>query len=221
MGYKRNRHNLPTKSLKNSYTPGWIKMNENRKLIIYLGTFGITCEPLLVLKVAKIFHEAGLNEVCFVLAGTGEQEKAIHQEAAGLPNVVLPGWVNDREIKWLLEDGHLGLSCYVDGAPQSIPNKFFEYLSAGIPVVSSLKGEISNMIKKYRLGLNYRAGDRNSLFYCIKKVLDRPNLREVMSRNALKFFRDFGDADRIYENYAQHIERLVHARKCNLKSKPY
>lgn len=213
IGYKHNRDNSLREISKNTYTPGWIKGNEKRKLIIFLGTFGVTCELLLVLKVAKIFYEAGLNEPCFVLAGTGEQDKAIHRGAAELPNVVLPGWITTREIRWLLEKGYIGLLCYVEGAPQSIPNKFFEYLSAGVPVVSSLKGEIANMIKKHRVGLNYRAGDRNSLFYCIKKVLDKPNLREEMSRDALKFFRDFGDADRIYEDYAQHIERLVEERR--------
>jgi glycosyltransferase involved in cell wall biosynthesis len=212
LGYKARKQGSAAFGNDNNETSAWLKGRENQKLLIFIGSFGISYELKLVLQAARKMQAAGRTDVCFVIAGTGEQAEAINREVAGLSNVVLPGWIGAEEIGMLLAKGYIGLAPYCS-TENTLPNKPFEYLSAGLPLISSLEGDMADMIGKYRLGLNYQAGDLAGLCSCIEKLLDNPDLREDMSSNGLKFFREYGDADKIYTDYAVHIERLVKARQ--------
>lgn len=68
---------------------------------------------------------------------------------------------------------------------------------------------MANLIETHRIGLNYGPGDLTGLCLCIEKILDNPDLRDEMSSNALRFFKEYGDADKIYGDYVEHVEGLV------------
>lgn len=189
----------------------WLKGHETKKLILFIGTFGFSYELSLVVEAARRLNSSGREDVCFILAGTGEQEEIIRRQSAALPNVLIPGWIEAEEIRELLHSGYLGLLPYVESAPQSLPNKPFEYLSAGLPLVSSLEGEMAELINNHGLGLSYQAGDLDGLCRALETLLDNPSLRDRMSANALAFFKEYGNADKIYEEYAEHIENLAMA----------
>jgi len=161
------------------------------------------------LEAAQSFSQLGRTDICFVLAGTGEKFDLIGEKASGLKNLVLPGWIGQKEIGALLMRGYAGLLSYIKDAPQGLPNKPFEYLSAGLPLISSLEGEMAELIDRHKIGLNYLPGDLEGLCHCMERLLDNPDLRKEMSQNALRFFEEHGDSDKIYDEYAGHIERLV------------
>ena len=91
----------------------------------------------------------------------------------------------------------------------ALPNKVFEYLSADLPLISSLQGEIADLIEKNEIGFNYLPGDANGLYQCIEKLATDVSLRHRMSQSARKIFYTYGDADRTYDEYADYIEKLV------------
>jgi glycosyltransferase involved in cell wall biosynthesis len=196
-----------------SNPPAWLKGHATRMLILFLGTFGLSYDLSLILAAAGRLQAAGREDVHFILAGTGEQEDLVHRESAGLANVSLPGWIDGEEITALLQLGYLGLMTYSPTAPQSLPYKPFEYLSAGLPLVSSLGGEMAEIINHFGLGLNYPAGELDGLCRSIETLLDNSSLRDKMSVNALAFFKEYGDADKIYTEYAKHLENLAIAGK--------
>jgi hypothetical protein len=72
-----------------------------------------------------------------------------------------------------------------------------------------LEGEIADLIQRHRIGVNYKAGDSGELYQCIKKLSGDTNLRNDISQAASLFFKETGDADKIYDEYANHIEKLV------------
>jgi glycosyltransferase involved in cell wall biosynthesis len=221
LGYKARQQGSAVCGNGNIETSDWLKGRENQKLLIFIGSFGVSYELKLLLQAARKIQAAGRTDFCLIIAGTGEQAEAINREAAGLSNVVLPGWIGAEEIGMLLAKGYIGLAPYCV-LENTFPNKIFEYLSAGLPLISSLEGEMADLIEKYRLGLNYQAGDLSGLSRCIEKLLDNPDLREDMSSNGLKFFREYGDADKIYADYADHIVSLAEVRQHNnSNSKPY
>ncbi len=190
-----------------SAVPRWLSGTGNRKLAVYVGTFGHSYELDLVVEAARFLETKHRGKTCFVLAGTGFQETALRVKVRGLRNVVLPGWIGAKDIRDLLRRAWVGLlPCRsVVGA---LPNKMFEYLSAGLPVVSSVEGEMAEAIDRNSLGINYGAGDLNGLCAALERLLQNPEERERMARNALDFYNRFGNADRIYAEYADHIERV-------------
>lgn len=189
--------------------PDWLKEREDQKVFVFIGTFGVSYELELILEAAKRFSRSGKTDICFVLAGTGEKFDLISLKAAGLQNVVLPGWIGEKEINVLLKIGYAGLLSYIKDAPQGLPNKPFEYLSAGLPLINSLEGEMADLIDQHGFGLNYLPGDLEGLCACIERFVSDSYLHNEMSRNASQFFNKYGDADKIYDEYVTHIEKII------------
>jgi len=191
-----------------SVIPPWLKDQEDQKLFIFIGTFGVSYELELVMEAARRFNESGRTDICFVLAGAGEKFDMIRKKAVELKNVILPGWIGEKEIDALLKMAYAGLvPCR--SVENAMPNKPFEYLSAGLPLINSLEGEIAGLIDSHRFGLNYLPGDLDGLCQCIERLASDHSLHDEMSRNALDFFTKYGDADKIYDGYAGHIELVA------------
>ena len=214
LGYKKNDSGDLAGTHQNSSSfPNWLKGREDQKVFVFIGTFGVSYELELILQAAKRFEKSGRTDICFVLAGTGEKFDIIRKMASGLHNVVLPGWIGETEIQTLLKMGYAGLvSC--KSVNNAMPNKPFEYLSTGLPLISSLEGEMAELIDEHGFGLNYLPSDLEGLCRCIDRLTADTKLHNEMSSNALDFFERYGDADKIYAEYVKHIERLVERKRC-------
>jgi glycosyltransferase involved in cell wall biosynthesis len=183
-----------------------------KKIFLFVGTFGNSYELRLIVDAAKLFYKERKKEILFFLAGAGEQYERLRSEIDNLDNVLLSGWISAEDIRNLLTISWVGMvPCR--SVRNAAPNKVFEYLSAGLPLISSLEGEMAELINRYRIGLNYQPGDLEGLYECIEILRKDSELRNKMSLNASQFFSEFGDADKIYVEYAEHIERLVKKRR--------
>jgi glycosyltransferase involved in cell wall biosynthesis len=132
--------------------------------------------------------------------------------AAGLDNVVFTGWLDETALRTLMSLSTIGLCAYADDAPQSLPNKPFEYMSAGLPQISSLRGDLESLLTRHEIGLQYQAGDAASLQPQVLRLVDSPDLRRAMASRATALFRDEFDATRIYPRFAAHLEQAAEAR---------
>ncbi|MFB0562301.1 MAG: glycosyltransferase family 4 protein [Candidatus Lokiarchaeia archaeon] len=182
---------------------------KNRFVITFVGTFVRNNNPSILIDCAENLID---SDICFILAGNGELFNEIQNRATALPNVFLPGWLNHSEIDILLKHSHIGIcpSPYIRNA---FPNKMFSYLSAGLPVISSFQGELKEIIEKYQIGLYCPPNDVDVLVNCIKKLYNDEVLYKKMAENARRVFNEKFDADKIYEEYAGHIERIAHNYK--------
>lgn len=177
-----------------------------RPIAWFVGTFGRTYDLAPVVETARRFAGQGRSDVQFVLSGSGEKEPAIREQAEGLSNVVLTGWVDAPQIAYLMRVARVGLAAYAAGAPQGLPNKFFEYLSAGLPILSSLEGEAAELLATHGCGVSYRAGDATDLASKLTKLLDDPHaLREMASRGKALFDQAYS-ADVVYPQFVRYLE---------------
>lgn len=58
----------------------------------------------------------------------------------------------------------------------SLPNKVFEYLSVGVPIVAANNAEVSRIIDEYKCGRLYPAGDARALAAAVDNLLEGTNL---------------------------------------------
>ena len=65
----------------------------------------------------------------------------------------------------------VGVVPMADDSWVGLPNKFFDYAKAGLPIVSSLGGETASLLGKYGCGATSRAGDATSLADAIGAAL--------------------------------------------------
>lgn len=179
----------------------------NRFVVTFIGTFAHYHNPSILLDCAVKLLD---KNICFVLAGDGELFKQIKNKASSMPNIVLPGWLNQDEISILLQHSHVGVCPARQHQKTDLfPNKAFAYLSAGLPVISAFQGDLKEIIEKYQIGFYYPPGNVDVLINYIKKLYESPDLYKTISENARKVFDERFDADKIYLEYAEHIEKVA------------
>ncbi len=180
----------------------------DKPIICFVGTFGRSYDLSTVLKAAR--HLPDSLGAQFVLCGEGDQADAWTAQAEGLDRIFFPGWVDQDEIRWLLNKAQLGLASYAPGVKQGLPNKFFEYMSFGLPIVSSLRGEAAAEIETHQIGWSYTAGDAADLARVLKQVLRNSSDREQASQAARARFQSTYSQSVVYQRYVALIEGLAY-----------
>lgn len=180
-------------------------INFDRPIVWFVGSFvkSIDLEP--IIKVASAM-QATHADVQFVFSGQGEDEAHYKDLARNLPNILWTGWLSQDEIAFMGSKALVGLAAYRIGAMQSLPNKFFEYMSFGLPILSSLKGEAQQLLREQKTGLTYQAGNAEDCLMRLKEILDNPFLQKMFSKNAEALFDAHYNAEAVYDHYANCLE---------------
>ena len=89
----------------------------------------------------------------------------IAAESLGMDLAIAGGdnYLGRAELEAFLAGCDVGVVPMADDSWVGLPNKFFDYAKAGLPIVSSLGGESAALLGKYKCGATYRAGDASSL----------------------------------------------------------
>lgn len=144
-----------------------IGASANQFNICFFGTFAAreAVDLATVIAAARIL-QLRAPQVRFVLCGAGPSSQRIRSLANGLGNVVLPGWMDVPRIWTLMRVSQLGLLPYLSSRDfaMSIPNKAVEYLSGGLPILTSLKdGYLHGVLQAAGCGRFYTGGNAGSL----------------------------------------------------------
>ena len=177
-------------------------------VVAFVGVFGASYDLKTVVEAARLMAQRE-SKSQFVLAGDGGQGARLRERARGLPNVVFTGWLGQESVRALLALSSLGLACYAAPAPQSLPNKPYEYMAAGLPIVSSLRGELGELIEAEKIGLHYVAGDAHSLVSAINTLRVNPKLRQAMGARARRLFDELYSVPVVYGALREHLESLA------------
>jgi glycosyltransferase involved in cell wall biosynthesis len=181
-----------------------LDLRSDAPMAVFFGTMANQFELDLVVDAA-----AQRPDVEFVLCGDGEALPPLRRRADPLANVRLPGWVGQPEIAALLERADLGLAPYAPNARMSLPNKPFEYMSGGLPVVSSLRGELEALLDEHDLGVTYRAGSLSSLLDAVSRVVDRPEYRRTAGARARRIYEERYRGEDVYRGFSLHLEKVA------------
>ena len=182
---------------------------------VFVGSFGRTYDLDCVLETARALKER--SPLRFLLIGDGEQYERVRTEAEGLENVHCTGWLSEAAVAWCLSRCDVGLAPYIAHAPQTMPNKPFEYMAARLPVISSLTGELEQLLAATRTGLSFPAGDANMLALCLEELTrSGPECRSMGARARELFAKQF-DAESIDFAFAGYLEHLAEAKTADRK----
>lgn len=210
LGYKKNEQifNKPdeVKKVLSSY-----KIDEHKIIIWFVGTFGQTYDLATVIKVAKELEDN--SNVQFVFSGDGENSRKWKAQAEGSSNIVFTGWIGKSELEIISSVATIGLMAYRKGAPQGLPNKIFEYMSLGIPVISSLESETKSLLSLNNAGMSYDANSDSELKEKIESYLDSPDLIIEHGNNGQFLFENKFSSNVVYEKLSLYLLSLVSKEK--------
>ncbi|MDF2456710.1 MAG: a-glycosyltransferase-related protein glycosyltransferase family 4 protein [Cytophagaceae bacterium] len=163
-----------------------IQFPKDKKILIYQGT-GINIhrgteeltEAMQYLDESYILYFIGSGDVIDVLK---KKVKEFQLE----DKVVFTGKVPFQELQQYTRHAHLGFTLdkpISDNYIYSLPNKLFDYVHAGVPVIAARLQEVEKMILKYNIGTFVPSHDPKAIAHTIQLAFDTPGQLEEWKSN--------------------------------------
>ena len=184
--------------------------DKERFIACFFGNFGRQFELETVITAAHRIR-ADAHNILFVLCGSGDSWEQYKRQAEGSDNIIFPGRVNACDIQTLMKMSFVGLAPYRSnrGFVTNLPNKPIEYMSVGLPVVSSLQGTLKELLEMNNCGVTYDNGDAEGLKRVLIDLRDNQQLLKSLSSNAYKLYSDNYTTEKVYGNLCAYLEHLA------------
>ncbi len=180
------------------------EITEKDFIVLFLGFFGKQQAFDSVFEAARaLIH---FEDIKFVLCGEGEYLETYRENSP--PNCIFPGYVDKEKLRTLLANSKIGLLPVRDypGFRMNTPNKFAEYLSAGLPILVSVSGTMENYLNSYQCGFKYQ--DANHLKELIEHLYSYPEEYCTASDNARRLYNEKFNSDTEYQKMIDYIIQI-------------
>jgi glycosyltransferase involved in cell wall biosynthesis len=168
------------------------EINSNELIFIYSGTHGIANGLDSVLNAVSILNEKDRGGYKIILIGSGrEKQRLINRANVELLNnrIVFMEPISKEKLVGLLKACDVGLQILAD-VPAfyfgTSPNKFFDYLAIGLPVLTNYPGWVAELIENNHCGVSCEPSDAHKFADIIEYLLDNRVLLKNMGTNAGK-----------------------------------
>jgi glycosyltransferase involved in cell wall biosynthesis len=188
-----------------------MNLGEKTFKIVYFGTIGLANGLKYILRAAELLKENEHFE--FVLVGEGSKDSEIQRyvKEKGLRNVVLFPRVPANQI------GEVVNLCNVTIVPllnipvlyMSSPNKLFDSLSAGKPVIVNSAGWTKDLVEAAKCGYYVDPENPCDLIDKLWHLNSRPDLLIEMGRNARVIAEEKYDKSILTEQFAEIIDQVI------------
>jgi glycosyltransferase involved in cell wall biosynthesis len=164
-------------------------------LVLYAGAHGLSNDLGVALAAAGLLRgEPGLT---FVLVGDGKEKPALVEEAAalGLDNVRFLPPVEKRAMRDALAAANACLAILkpIAAYGTTYPNKVFDYMAAGRPVLLAIDGVIRQVVERADAGVFVPPGDPGALAQAVRLLRADPARAEAMGANGRRYVAEHFD----------------------------
>jgi glycosyltransferase involved in cell wall biosynthesis len=108
-----------------------------------------------------------------------------------------------------MEASHAGIAPYKSDAAMSMPNKIFEYMAGGLPLVSSIQGELVQILKDRDCGLSYHSDSVDELCRAIRTLKNDEAHRVRMGQNARRLLEDEFSTEKVFQKISAHLQAVA------------
>lgn len=184
-------------------------------LIVFLGSFrpwhGVTD----FVRAAGVLLDQG-RDIRFLLIGDGPQREAAQQLAAKWADrFTFTGAVPYEQVAGLLSSATIGVAPFNTEPHPALraagffwsPLKVYEYMAAGLPVVTANIPPLNQVIRDGSEGALFTEGDISSLAGAIVRLLDQPAAAQAMGLQA----RERVVAHYSWVQHCAELEQIMHA----------
>ena len=176
------------------------KLNKNDFYAIYTGNLGKINNSFWVVNAARKLKEENNEDIKIVLVGDGQLKEEIITviEKEKLNNLIHFDLMPKEELVPFIQQATVSL-VPLKTTPvldTSSPNKFFESLAAGVPIIQTTKGWIKDYLDNNNVGFTLDGDNSDSLADLLIELKNNPDKVHVMKEKAKECAkRDF---DQVY-----------------------
>lgn len=164
-------------------------------MAIFTGTHGLANGLNAVLDAAAELKKRQRTDIKLVLVGDGMQKKGLLERATELKldNVIFHDPVNKAKLAGLMASADIGLQILAN-VPAfyygTSPNKFFDYISAGLPVLNNYPGWLAELITKEQCGFAVPPENPQAFADALEQAANQRERLIEMGRNGQQVARE-------------------------------
>lgn len=133
-------------------------LNQNNFIAVFTGAHGMANGLDAVLEAAKLLKEKNNKKIKFLFVGDGKLKPDLIKRAKqqNLDNCIFSDPIPKSELRAVLRSADVGLMI-LKNIPAfyfgTSPNKFFDYLSSELPVLTNYPGWVADLVQEYQCGV--------------------------------------------------------------------
>lgn len=182
-------------------------------VVLYFGTVGYANGLDLILDAARELERRRVRNVVWLILGDGRERKRLEGRARseGLRSVRFVGPVPKSEVPGVVAaaDACLVLFRNLPILQTTSPNKFFDSIAAGRPVITNVPGWLQQLVTTHRAGVFVEPEDAAGLADYVLLLRNRPALRRELGANGRRLAETQFSRGKLANNVLQIIERAA------------
>jgi len=188
---------------------------------VYAGTHGLINGLDAVLDAIRELKKRNVTGIHFNFIGEGAKKPSLikQAESEGLSGYV--SWIDPmtkNDLARILPQMDVGLLVFQNNTAiydGTSPNKFFDYISSGLPVLNNYPGWLAKYIQERNCGVVVPPEDPMAFADAIMDLLKRRHALKTMGENARKLAEDVFSRDKLAAQFVQVMEDVV--KECSHK----
>jgi len=198
-------------------------VDKSHLIAVFTGTHGIANKLDAVLDAAYELKSRGRDDIQFILAGQGKLKPALMQRARelDLDNVLFHDPINKTRLSGLMVSADIGLQVLAN-VPAfyygTSPNKFFDYIASGLPVLNNYPGWLADMIKAEDCGYVVEPDDPKAFSDALEQAADDRKGLEMKGKNGRELAIRSFDRKILADQFVDWLEGAARERRVASKS---
>jgi len=188
-------------------------MDENSLMAVFTGAHGQANGLEAVLKAAAVLKQRGRgDDINLVFIGDGKLKPVLVENARkqGLDSCIFLDPVPKKKLVGYMRGADLGLMILANVSAfyfGTSPNKFFDYLATGLPVLNNYPGWLTGMIKEHECGFAVEPDNPEALADALEAAATNREELKIMGKNAGKLGRAQFDREKLAKQFVSWLEQ--------------
>lgn len=183
---------------------------ESDLMAVFAGTHGVANGLDAVLDAAIELKRRERTDIKILLIGDGKLKPALQARAQdeGLTNVVFHDPVKKADLAGLMRAADLGMQVLAN-VPAfyygTSPNKFFDYIAAGLPVLNNYPGWLAEMIEREQCGYVVPPADAVAFAKALQQAADDREALPAMGQRAKALAKKEFDREKMASKWVDWV----------------
>lgn len=188
-------------------------INEGDKVAIFTGAHGIANGLDAVLDMAKIIKERGRQDIKIAFIGRGKVKQHLQDrvEAEKIDNCLFFDPIPKIQLAKIVASATIGLMV-LKNVPAfyygTSPNKFFDYIASGLPIINNYPGWLAGLIQENKCGVVVEPDNAQVFADTLIDMVDHAPLSDY-SRNARELAEKEFDRSLLGERFVKFFEEIA------------
>jgi glycosyltransferase involved in cell wall biosynthesis len=183
-------------------------------MAVFTGTHGMANGLDNALNAAQALKKRGREDIKLVFVGQGKLKETFQKRAEleGLDNVIFHAPVNKSKLAELMKGADIGLQLLAN-IPAfyygTSPNKFFDYISAGLPVLNNYPGWLAGMINENNCGYAIEPNNASAFADALENAADNKALLPAMGKSGQDLAKRDFDRHNLADKWVTWVTGVV------------